>query len=395
MSSEESTPVVDDGAAAAAEAEAAVAASQVQIDVRELIKDTEEAFAKLDIRAPRQECKEGDDQAAIDAANAAATDAVIALGEADPTDPTYAAVRALIVKTASCIRKYDTKRSGIETEVPDDVVEMLDQMVASDTLLRLLSHFPRFDFDALHQFGYIFTFAFRQRKEQATKYICAHPQVLQLLVDGHKSSATAPACGQIVRDACRSEPINKLMLHTPSLFRPFFTYIESKQFDMSSDAFSTFQLMLTKHPDMASKFLLDNFESFFTDFDELLKSRNYVAKRQALKFLGELLHNRKNFYIMMKFVTSDVQLEVMLSQVFGKTKAIQYESFHVFKIFLANPRKPKAVLDILLRDREKLTTFLKTFNWLKFTDQNQGEKDMLIDALANMHTIEPWDPDKK
>ncbi|CAF3636325.1 unnamed protein product [Rotaria sp. Silwood1] len=50
-----------------------------------------------------------------------------------------------------------------------------------------------------------------------------------------------------------------------------------------------------------------------------------------------------------------------------KSKNIQFEAFHVFKIFVANPTKPKAISDILLRNREKLIDFLTTFH----TDQEK------------------------
>jgi hypothetical protein len=64
----------------------------------------------------------------------------------------------------------------------------------------------------------------------------------------------------------------------------------------------------------------------------------------------------------------------------------------VFKIFLANPRKPQGVLDVLLRERERICDFLRSFNWLKFTDQNQAEKDMLLQSLEQMHTAVAVEP---
>lgn len=40
---------------------------------------------------------------------------------------------------------------------------------------------------------------------------------------------------------------------------------------------------------------------------------------------------------------------------------IQFEAFHVFKVFVANPKKPDAISQILLNNREKLVAYLKNF----------------------------------
>jgi calcium binding protein 39 len=40
---------------------------------------------------------------------------------------------------------------------------------------------------------------------------------------------------------------------------------------------------------------------------------------------------------------------------------IQFEAFHVFKVFVANPKKPEAISQILVNNREKLIAYLKNF----------------------------------
>ena len=39
----------------------------------------------------------------------------------------------------------------------------------------------------------------------------------------------------------------------------------------------------------------------------------------------------------------------------------RYEAFHVFKIFVANPRKPSSVLELLERNKQRLLQFFGTF----------------------------------
>jgi len=45
----------------------------------------------------------------------------------------------------------------------------------------------------------------------------------------------------------------------------------------------------------------------------------------------------------------------------ANTKAIQFEAFHVFKIFVANPKKSPSIVEILLRNKERLIEFLRKF----------------------------------
>ena len=44
-----------------------------------------------------------------------------------------------------------------------------------------------------------------------------------------------------------------------------------------------------------------------------------------------------------------------------KSKNIQFEAFHVFKVFVANPNKTAPVKDILVKNKDKLVKFLSDF----------------------------------
>merc|ERR1712039_373426 len=44
-----------------------------------------------------------------------------------------------------------------------------------------------------------------------------------------------------------------------------------------------------------------------------------------------------------------------------ESRTIQLEAFHVFKIFAANPEKPRVVQLILFRNKEKLLRLLRTW----------------------------------
>ena len=91
-------------------------------------------------------------------------------------------------------------------------------------------------------------------------------------------------------------------------------------------------------------------------------STNYVTKRQSLKLLGEILLDRANFSVMTRYIANDANLKMMMNLLRDKSKNIQFEAFHVFKVFVANPKKPPQIEAILRRNKDKLLAFLKDFH---------------------------------
>ena len=69
-----------------------------------------------------------------------------------------------------------------------------------------------------------------------------------------------------------------------------------------------------------------------------------------------------------------------------RSASIQYEAFHVFKIFVANPRKEGVVLELLRRNQEKLLAFLRDFlPQREGTDEHfRDEKSFLLEEIAKL-----------
>lgn len=53
---------------------------------------------------------------------------------------------------------------------------------------------------------------------------------------------------------------------------------------------------------------------------------------------------------------------MMMNFLRDKSRNIQFEAFHVFKVFVANPKKPAPIESILRKNKEKLLVFLKGFH---------------------------------
>ena len=51
-----------------------------------------------------------------------------------------------------------------------------------------------------------------------------------------------------------------------------------------------------------------------------------------VQLLGELLLDRANFSVMSKFISNPENLKLMMNMLRDKSKNIQFEAFHVFKV---------------------------------------------------------------
>lgn len=140
---------------------------------------------------------------------------------------------------------------------------------------------------------------------------------------------------------------------------------------------------------IAAEFLDANYDIFFgkEQYQSLLNSKNYVTRRQSLKLLGELLLDRHNFNIMTKYISNPDNMKLMMELLRDKSRNIQYEAFHVFKVFVANPNKPKPISDILLRNREKLVSLFfnfNQFNWMEMINHSWKWHYDKIQLLINL-----------
>lgn len=211
--------------------------------------------------------------------------------------------------------------------------------------------------------------------------------IYDLMLCYERGQEVALSCGTMLRYCIKySEELTKLMLlSTENIFK-YFHFVEMQPFDLSSDAFSSFKDMLTVHKEIAATFLDTNYCQFFSEYKDLLDSGNYVTKRQSLKLLGELLLDRHNFTVMARYISSTDNLKQIMILLKDNSRSIQFESFHVFKVFVANPNKTPEVKDILLRNREKLIEFLSNFQIERQDDDQQflEEKSYLIKQITQM-----------
>lgn len=272
-------------------------------------------------------------------------------------------------------------------EVDDDRAKDLSKAIQAEGLLIItLEHLEEIPFEAKKDSALIFNNLIRKNIYNFAQYIEVNPRIITLLCEGYSKSESALNCGSILRECIRHDNLAKILLDSDSLWKFFDTYVHLPNFDVASDAFSTLHdvLITEKNKAIASEFLKEKYDEVVKHYNALLQSENYVTRRRSLKLLGELLLDRSNFSIMMKYISSKHNLKLIMNLLRDKSPNIQFEAFHVFKVFVANPKKTIEISTILYKNKAKLIPFLETFQSDKDVGGFNDEKNLLIQTLSNL-----------
>ncbi|KAJ1338276.1 Mo25-like [Microdochium nivale] len=301
---------------------------------------------------------------------------------------------------------------------PEQIYQLVQGLIEEDLLLLLAQNLSRLPFESRKDTQVIFSYVFRFRPPTASpktdpvalSYVVNNkPQVLLELCRGYDSKESATPAGTVLREVLKNEAVAAIILYDDGeepgsslkgvtaidrerpqsgngVFWRFFDWIDKSSFEVAADAFTTFRELLTKHKELVPRYLSINFDLFFDKYNHtLVQSNSYVTKRQSIKLLGELLLDRSNYNVMTAYVDRGEHLKIIMNLLRDDRKMVQYEGFHVFKVFVANPHKSVAVQKILLMNRDKLLNFLSHFLEDR-TDDEQfiDEREFLIKQIRNM-----------
>jgi len=284
---------------------------------------------------------------------------------------------------------YGTSDQEPQTDIA--VAQLAQELYNSNILILLINNLSKIEFEAKKDVAQIFNNILRRQigtRTPTVEHICTKPDILFKLMEGYEKHDIALNCGSMLRECARYEALAKIMMSSEKFYN-FFTYVEVGTFDIASDAFSTFKELLTRHKSVCAEFLEANYDRFFGLYQSLLNSTNYVTKRQSLKLLGELLLDRHNFTIMTRYISSPDNLKLMMTMLEDRSRNIQFGAFHVFKVFVANPNKPKPILDILLRNKDRLVEFLDRFQTDRSDDEQfNDEKSYLITQIRELRQVD-------
>ncbi|KAL2941884.1 Calcium-binding protein 39 [Bienertia sinuspersici] len=259
---------------------------------------------------------------------------------------TIVEVKALEKALEEVGRNFSTLRSMLcgdgESEPNTDQTLQLALELCKEDVIPLLVH-------KLHVFGWqarkdlVLCWSVLLKQQVDDKYCCVeyienHLELLDFLIVCYDNKDAALTCGNMLRECIKFRTLAKYILESTT-FELFFKYIELPNFDVASDAFSTFKDLLTKHCQEVAEYLTSHYNEFFDMYEKLLTSENYVTRRQSLKLLTDFLLEPPNSHIMKQYILEIRYLKVIMTLLKDSSKNIQLSAFHIFKVFVANPNK--------------------------------------------------------
>ncbi|EPE34136.1 ARM repeat-containing protein [Glarea lozoyensis ATCC 20868] len=340
--------------------------------------------------------------------------------------PAGAAKAEELAKTLSQMKFVLQGTQEVEAQ-PEQVYALVTGMITEDLLYLLAVNLQRLPFEARKDAQVIFSYVLRFRPPTASPksepialswVINNRPEVFVELCNGYDHKESATPAGTVLREVLKSEQAAAIILYDDptengnskgltgiqletrqsgkGVFWKFFNWIDQGSFEVGADAFTTFRELLTRHKSLVAQYLSTNFDLFFDKYNNILvKSESYVTKRQSIKLLGEILLDRANYAVMTAYVDRGEHLKICMNLLRDERKMVQYEGFHVFKVFVANPHKSIAVQKILLNNRERLLSFLKQFLEDRTEDEQFiDEREFLIKQIRNMPP-QPVEPSQK
>jgi len=257
----------------------------------------------------------------------------------------------------------------------------------SGLLLEIILRLRTFDFEGKKDGAAVANHIVRRSEQNDTKdYLIKNMRAIQQsLVGGYGSPESALPSGSILQEIAKQEVLVDALLRErgeSNVIYQVMAYGDRRNFDIMSDAFTSLKLLTTRHKGILSQWLEENYDTFFKKFNALVSSKNYVSRRQSLKLLGEILLERKNRTVMIKYISDRENLKLMMTMLKDKSKAIQFEAFHIFKVFVANPNSPYPVKLVLWNNKKRLIAYLETFQKSREDQQFIDEKALIIQHLA-------------
>ncbi|KAJ6941132.1 MO25-like protein [Populus alba x Populus x berolinensis] len=269
---------------------------------------------------------------------------------------------------------------------PDACAHLAQDFFKHDTFRLLILSLPKLDLGARQNATHVIANLQRQRVSGrliASEYLENNLDLMDILLPGYEDGEIAVTYGAILRECIRHQIVARYVLETEHL-KKVLTYVQIPNFDIASDAQATFKELMTRHKSTVAEFLSVNYDWFFQAYNsQLLESPSYITRRHAVKLLGNMLLDRSNSAVMVRYVSSLDNMRILMN-LFRDPKTMQLETFHVFKLFVANQNKPPEIISVLVTNRSKLLRFLGDFSIDKGDEQFEADKAQVIKEIATL-----------
>ncbi|RYR45948.1 hypothetical protein Ahy_A07g031717 isoform C [Arachis hypogaea] len=148
----------------------------------------------------------------------------------------------------------------------------------------------------------------------ASQYLEKNLDLVDMLINGYEQDGDiALTYGAVARECIRHQCVARHVLGSDHM-KKFFDYIQLPNFEIASDALSTFKELLTRHKSTVSEFLSKNYDWFFEEYNtRLLESNSYFTRRLAIKLLADMLLDRSNSATMVRYVSSVSNMVILMN----------------------------------------------------------------------------------
>jgi len=259
-------------------------------------------------------------------------------------------------------------------------------LLKNDLLIKIILKLRTFDFEGRKDGAAIANHIVRRSQNNGAKeYIIKNmPDIQKSLIAGYEIPETALSSGSVLQEIAKQKYFVEVLLEEKddnNIIFQLMKYCDQRNFDIMSDAFASLKILTTRHINLLADWLEQNYKNIFKSLNDLIKSENFVTRRQGLKLLGEIVLERENFNIMMKYAIDHENLKLMMTRLEDISKSTQFEAFHVFKVFAANPNKPYSVQLVLWNNKKTLIEYLQDFQKGREDQQFLDEKKVVIEKL--------------
>lgn len=263
---------------------------------------------------------------------------------------------------------------------PSEKAELVQGFLTSDLPAQMLQVLPNLEFEAQKDVMRLFHQICQVGSAPVVEYMQNHQQVLQLLLNGCGDTNLSLQCHTMLRSCALHSELVICMLDAGFALE-LLKLAQHQVFDISSDAFCSLRQLLLTHKSVAASHLEKHFSTFFVQYSELLQSEDYVTKRQALRLLAEMLLDRKYKHVMLMYVNEEQFLQIQMNLLRENSRAIQNDTFHVFKVFAAAPNKKARVHQILFKNKDRLIKVVESLGKGDDESFTQDQK-AVVEALS-------------
>lgn len=283
---------------------------------------------------------------------------------------------------------------------PEPSADVLDELYTAiyqlDILHDLLVNLPDLEFEARKDVALIFATCLRHSRDNkfvTVDYLVTKPKTVSLMLRAPEmalskanSSDLFLKVGSIILESLKYEQLCRMMLRDPQLWI-FFDFARGGSFEISTESLQILTGLFTVHHKLVSTEFFSqpvNLQKFIEKINKLMAHGNYVTKRQSVKLLHSLIMIRAYNQLLTTYINSPDNLKLIMVLLSDRSKNLQIGSFNIFKVFVANPRKSKPVMDIMVKNRDKLLNYLGSFNTDSKDTTFMDEKEYVVQEIDSL-----------